>query len=538
MGRSAPPPAISESDGVSQLGQVVLGDFLDVLPPGIRLLSDEDLVGSARGAALRWVEPSELEDPTPYLLEGELVLTAGLPFLGSGGTAEALEEYVDRLVRSGVCALGFGVEPYFEEVPEELVRACRRHRLMLMQIPQSVPFAALGLHFARLLEAQNLRALRRLSEATGQLLKAVLSARPDAQVLETLTRYVPVTALLAGADGRIRLRVGAGQDPDREKVAAVLGRLFAGSGPRIELDSFDEPGFRAVTGYPLRSTRDANIGAVLVGTDGSFGPVDRNIVEAAVGLLEALLRQRTSGALAPGQLATGLLLHPETALSGSLRQAGADRDLLAQCTSSARFTHLRVVHGIPASGAPHSGTEGPMRDLLQWRRLFDTKLVELTDYGFCAITRLKVDPAATGEAERLGWLLAVSEPVEPNELPAAHRQATALRRQLETSGKSVRADQTGWSVDGLLGPEAGNMLAQQLLGPLLDLDPAKSHPLLRALRGWLEENGSWDASAKALGLHRNSVRRQIRQTADILGVDLADAGTRAELLIALRFVNS
>ena len=32
-----------------------------------------------------------------------------------------------------------------------------------------------------------------------------------------------------------------------------------------------------------------------------------------------------------------------------------------------------------------------MRALLEWRRLFDTKLVELTEYGFAAITRLKVD---------------------------------------------------------------------------------------------------------------------------------------------------
>ncbi|NKX55156.1 PucR family transcriptional regulator [Arthrobacter mobilis] len=536
MGRFAPQPPLP--GGTGQLGQVTLGGFLDELPAGIQVLSDEATAAAARGAAVRWVEPSELEDPTPYLLEGELVLTAGLPFLGPGGTAAALEDYVARLVRAKVCALGFGIQPYFDEVPGELVRACRQQQLMLLQIPQSVPFAALGLHFARLLEAQNLQALRRLSEATGQLLKAVLSARPDAQVLETLARHAPVRALLAGADGRIRAQAGHAPDPDR--VAALLGRLFAGSGPRIEVDSFAEPGFGTVTGYPLRSTRDANIGAVLVGADGTLGPVERNIVETAVGLLEALLRQRTSGALAPGQLATGLLLHPETALSGASRQAGAGQDLLAQCTSSARSGTLRVVQGIPAAtgAAGRRGAgEGPMRELLQWRRLFDTKLVELTDYGFCAITRLRVDGAATAEAERLGWLLAVSEPAEPSDLPAAYRQVTSLRRQLQTSGRSVRADQTSWSVAGLLGPEAGSMLARQLLGPLLDLEPAKSHGLLRVLRGWLAENGSWDASAKALGLHRNSVRRQIGQVGELLAVDLADAATRAELLIALRFVD-
>lgn len=179
-----------------------------------------------------------------------------------------------------------------------------------------------------------------------------------------------------------------------------------------------------------------------------------------------------------------------------------------------------------------------MRELLQWRRLFDTKLVELTDYGFCAVTRLKVDAAATKEAERLGWLLAVSDPMEPESLASAYQQVESLRRQMETSGTSVRADQTSWSVDGLLGPEAGAMLARQWLGPLLDLEPDKAGPMLQVLRGWLQENGSWDASAKALGLHRNSVRRQIGQLAELLHADLKDAGTRAELLIALRFVHS
>ena len=40
-----------------------------------------------------------------------------------------------------------------------------------------------------------------------------------------------------------------------------------------------------------------------------------------------------------------------------------------------------------------AGGDSPVRELLQWRRLFDTKLVEITDYGFAAVTRLKVDDA-------------------------------------------------------------------------------------------------------------------------------------------------
>ena len=57
------------------------------------------------------------------------------------------------------------------------------------------------------------------------------------------------------------------------------------------------------------------------------------------------------------------------------------------------------------------------------------------------------------------------------------------------------------------------------------------------LRTWLGENGSWDATAKALGLHRNSVRRQINALAELLDTDLNQAQVRAELWFALQYVD-
>ncbi|BAS13558.1 hypothetical protein AHiyo8_18610 [Arthrobacter sp. Hiyo8] len=54
--------------------------------------------GGSGGELLRWVEPSELDDPTPYLPDGEFLLTAGLPFLGDGGSSENVDAYVKRLV--------------------------------------------------------------------------------------------------------------------------------------------------------------------------------------------------------------------------------------------------------------------------------------------------------------------------------------------------------------------------------------------------------------------------------------------------------
>ena len=60
------------------------------------------------------------------------------------------------------------------------------------------------------------------------------------------------------------------------------------------------------------------------------------------------------------------------------------------------------------------------------------------------------------------------------------------------------------------------MLAARLLAPVLEQEPERRDAQLRVLRSWLAANGSWDATAKDLGLHRNSVRRQINALAELL----------------------
>ena len=85
--------------------------------------------------------------------------------------------------------------------------------------------------------------------------------------------------------------------------------------------------------------------------------------------------------------------------------------------------------------------------------------------------------------------------------------------------------------------ESAVALAARLLAPVLALAPERRDALLGILRAWLGENGSWDATAKATGLHRNSIRRQIGMLAELLELDLNQAQARAELWIALQYTD-
>ena len=53
---------------------------------------------------LRWAHSSDLEDPTPWLTEGGLLLTDGTQFDVAGEAAWA-DGYVGRLAECGVAAL-------------------------------------------------------------------------------------------------------------------------------------------------------------------------------------------------------------------------------------------------------------------------------------------------------------------------------------------------------------------------------------------------------------------------------------------------
>lgn len=80
-----------------------------------------------------------------------------------------------------------------------------------------------------------------------------------------------------------------------------------------------------------------------------------------------------------------------------------------------------------------------------------------------------------------------------------------------------------------MAPTEAQQHAQALLAPL-----AGSPALLSTLHNWLSLHGSWDRTATALGIHRNTVRQRITRIAGLLDTDLDDPDVRMELWFALR----
>jgi DNA-binding PucR family transcriptional regulator len=72
------------------------------------------------------------------------------------------------------------------------------------------------------------------------------------------------------------------------------------------------------------------------------------------------------------------------------------------------------------------------------------------------------------------------------------------------------------------------------LGALLDYDAAKDAQLVDTLSCYLERGGNYDLTAKALSLHRSTLRYRLQRIREMSGHELNDPDTRFNLQLATR----
>jgi DNA-binding PucR family transcriptional regulator len=127
----------------------------------------------------------------------------------------------------------------------------------------------------------------------------------------------------------------------------------------------------------------------------------------------------------------------------------------------------------------------------------------------------------------------------PVDFPRSHREAQLALRMQDTSGGGDRVtvfDELG--VYQLLA-EVQEMTAverfvREWLGALLDYDATRQGELVRTLSRYLEHGGNYEATAKALAVHRSTLKYRLRRIREISGHDVADPETHFSLQLATR----
>ncbi|MGW2742111.1 helix-turn-helix domain-containing protein [Streptomyces sp. NPDC001450] len=531
---------------------------------------------------IHWAHTSEMADPYPYLLGGELLLTAGVHVPEAAGSGTYFDDYVSRIVAAGGAALGFGLAPVHDTVPRALVAACDAYGLPLLEVPPQTTFSGVARAVWQLMAQARLAELRRVTEAQQSLAAAASRPDPVPSVLRQLAARLGGHAILYGPDGTEI--AAAGREPAqgaREALAALAGVVrppgageqvqppgaagsastgspssdgaaaSAGGGsrpagrrtsggadadaptgsrpsanqrpadrPTTSLSATDPAAARPTTATTTRPVPtsatdthgDTHLAAYALGAGEGFvlgvassrrEPGDHTIASVASVLLSLLTGEHHSGAGAARSSALVRLL------------LGSAPEDVAPLVGEGRWV---VVHARPEAQAPDAVAASALGAAL------GSPLVDLAR----EVVRVLV-PAEREPVPQPGWTLGISAAVGPREWPAADTQAArALARARATRSPLVRHGARP-ALEDLVPRADAEAHARALLAPL-----AAQPALAETLRTWLSLHGSWDRTAVALDVHRNTVRQRIARCATLLGTDLDDPDVRMELWFALR----
>ncbi|MFD8818803.1 PucR family transcriptional regulator ligand-binding domain-containing protein [Streptomyces sp. NPDC059627] len=460
---------------------------------------------------------SEMADPYPYLLGGELLLSAGVHIPDAAGSGTYFDDYVSRIVAAGGAALGFGLAPVHDTVPRALVEACDTHGLPLLEVPPQTPFTAVARAVWQLLAQARLAELRRVTEAQQSL--ATAAARPDPvpSVLRQLAQRMGGWTALYGPEGAEI--ASAGREPEAPVRTALA-----------ELTDVVRPSGPGTPASATHATAGTHLAAYTLSTDFVLGlatpsrePGDHTIASVATVLLTLLTteQQSNSGATRTSALVRLLL--------------GSRPEEVAPLLSGA--DNWFVVHARPDDqrDRPYSGARGTARPATHHPHPPD--LLSATALG-ASLGSTLIDPVgdivqALVPADRTphpqpGWTLGVSDAVPPQQLPAAAAQAARALARARATRTPLLRHSTRPALGDLVPRREARAHARALLAPL-----AGQPALVETLRTWLSLHGSWDRTAVALSVHRNTVRQRITRSAELLRAELDDPDVRMELWFAL-----
>ncbi|GHD51139.1 PucR family transcriptional regulator [Mycetocola manganoxydans] len=508
--------------------------LLDTRALDLRLLAGG---GSARlTAPISWIHSSDLPDPTPFLDAGQVVLTTGTQFGADSAAGVDVDAYVDRLVGHGIVGVGFGTEVIREGTPPELAAACERAGLPLFEVPYRVPFIAVIRESADLLAAA--AHARDTWALNAQRAISFAALRPDAlaAILKELSRQMRRFVALVDTRGTFALSFDeASAVPDladetaRSRVLQEAERLI-GRGQRSSSTMAVGTGRVALQ---TLGRRGALRGVLVVAGDGVLDSADQTVVTSVVALTGLALEQNRELTRARARLRSGLF---QTLLEGNVALVGR---IVRQMGGALPAEPVSFLALTPAAG---------VRDALVSE--LEARDAEFSGTLFFAASdgRVIVAVSAADAVQLAGELghvsslpVGISEPLRWSETATgANQAAQALARATraatgtgDAASVVIFSEVAERGIAALLPHADAAEIARTLLRPVREYDAANGTDLIGDTGVWLEHHGQWDPAARALGIHRHTLRNRISVVEKLTATPLTTVEARTNLWLAL-----
>ena len=485
-------------------------------PLALRLVA-----GETHKVALDWAHSIDLLDPTPWVAGRGLVLTTGLRLPRSAAGQRA---YAERLAQAGVSALGFGIGVRYEEIPRPVVESCVEHALPLVEVPLSTPFIAVTQAVARRLAEDQMEGLQQALDHQRKITRSAVRGGLNG-VVTMLSRELRCDAVVLDEYG-----VAMASSDRRPGVTELVRREWR------RMPSHARPGTRGITtehgALEIQTLQGKSgvCGWLAVCHETPLSDTDRLLVNQAAGLITLQLDWPTELITAYQEIGgTLLMLLLDTVggaspVSSHLQHFGfraGDRVVLALVTAPRAHSRLLdiVNAGLEATKRPHVVSMVPAGVAALLLETDAERLVPLLDR---TIADAGLRDVVTG----------VSQPLDLAGVASGVGQAEQAAADARRLGLAV-----GWfgelTLSAVVADEAVRERVWSLAEPALAALEGADAELRPSLEAFLRNNGSWEASARDLGVHRHTLKARMDKVERLTGLSLDSAESRVLLLLGL-----
>ena len=479
---------------------------------------------------IRWVHASELEDPTPWLKGGELLLTTGM---GVGATAARQRGYVQRLADAGVAGLGFGLGFGHDRTPRAMITAAERLGFPLFEVPYPVPFIAITEAISTRLLAEQYDALQRAVDAEHVLTRAALEGEGIEGIAASLAAVTRGWALLLDLHGIPLASTSRTATLRQDRVWDELrsSRPEAGS---FSLSFVDRGQHVWVQPVGAQGRVEAFLA---VGKAEQPGQLDRIVAGHALSLFAIELAKSRAVAEEKRRLQGDFF---DRIAGGELGATDARRGL-------ARYGFPRdaevLVVGLEAADGVLDAEALAAAATDHRSRVDDGFLVSAHPQGVHLLLPAVPAPDLAELAKVLGARVGlelragVGSAVGVDEVGRSLREARYALQVCRLEGWQHAGFEDLGTYRLLLSmsdPDALRAFADAMLAPLDGYDRDHNGELIPSLQAFLQHNARWETAAAQLYVHRHTLRYRMRKVEELTGRDLTNSFDRMEFWLALR----
>ncbi len=524
-------PALSEVGPVT----TAVADLLAIDDLSLTLVAGKE----GLGRSIRWAHVSELEDPTPFLRGGEVLLTTGLRLEGS--TPQVQAGFIGKLAAAKLAGLGLGLGFGFDATPPAMIDAADAASFPIFEVPYEVPFIAITeALFSRLVNEQYVL-LQRAGMVQQTLSRLLLDGAGLDALLGAYTRMTGTRALLFDLHGEVMAAAPGATSVIDPCAAWAEVQGLRPEGNEFSLTLFDPEGQRAllpilVAGSPA--------GFLVIARAERTEPFHQVVVHHLATAIALDLSKAQAVAATERRLVGDFL---DALLEGELSSDEVRRRLRFLGLSTSRPVAVLVGRPDPDLGRGLEALRRLAEDRLSRRsaryvcNVHDGAVVALLEAGDLAEARAAAEAVAGGAwASGLQARFGLGAPeTDPRALRRGYQEARfALVTAVSAGapGAVATVDELGSHrlLLALQEDAALEAFSRGLLGPIRAYDRRQHGDLVQSLRIFLEHNGNWESAARALAVHRHTLRYRIRRVAELSGRNLDLAADRVEFWLALR----